>query len=113
MRAESSGSPFGEYLQLFVGRGQLRIQEAFPTNLLLILERKEGRLPILEFASETGMEIMNFMEALRRLRDAGFASLEGSPADAEGIEAVITKAGQRLAAFAHAKGLDETRMRRP
>ncbi|MEK7404305.1 MAG: hypothetical protein AAB225_04285 [Acidobacteriota bacterium] len=79
-------------------RSQQPAPRTSPIALLSILAGTDGReLPVSDLMTQSGMEFMEYAEALKNLRGAGFVDLAGQP----GAEVVkLTPRGEETAALA-------------
>lgn len=68
-------------------------------KLLLLLHRSGGKMRILDLAAEAGMEILLFVETIRKMQEAALVSLKGKDTEAEGIMIEITQDGEKAASL--------------
>ena len=93
-----TGSGFEYYLQRR-SEDRASATTGAPFELLRLLQSAEGEMPILDLAAKAAMEIMLFMEAVRKMQGAGLITLVGSEQEASRIQVAMTPAGDRVASL--------------
>jgi len=68
-------------------------------KILTKLAQSGGDAKIFDLNAQVGMEIMEFMDAIRKMRDAELIEMTGSASDPDEIGVRITDAGKKVASL--------------
>jgi hypothetical protein len=94
-----SADSFGTFLEVVQGKADADVVASSDDGALRVLRALDGAGPVAvsELWPRTGMQLGQFAEALKTVKDNGFAAATGPP-DSELVE--ITESGAKIAAAA-------------